>query len=623
MGVTARRLPAPCHDRTFTPMTAPARLSNTLQVETPELVVLTYTIAGVGSRAYAAIIDYVLCFLIVLVADVGISVFVAKSGGILRSGSASFAIAMIILIQFAVLWGYYVLFEALADGRTPGKRLHRLRVVRDGGYSVTFGASAVRNLMRIVDMQPGLFYGVGMVSVILSKQGKRLGDMAAGTIVVQEGFVRQPARAAAAVGFSNAAQGVRLQAVLSTPEFDLLDRFMLRQRDLDTERRTQLAAQLTERLAPALKDQSATTPMGRLGQLYTAERAARAAGSASRADTGAARERHLIVARESHRWAGFAAKLAEAKKSGLKSFSEDAVREFVAEYRDLAADLARLRTASKGVDVDEVFYLNRLVAGAHNLLYRRRTIRPTDIARYMFTEVPREIRASALPILLAAALMFGPAAIAGTAVMRDPTVAGEFLPAGMLDRAEDGVRRAKTGDGYIEDPQLFRPVMATSIITNNIQVAIAAFAFGVTAGVLTVYLLVSNGISFGAVVGLYGSKGIAPLLFAFVAPHGVLELTAICVAGGAGFLLAAALLIPGDRTRRRALAENGRRAIRLVSGAALLLLVAGTLEGFVSPIPYWPIEWKLAVSGVTAVLLYAYIRGVGGRGAATTARPAI
>ncbi len=296
------------------------------------------------------------------------------------------------------------------------------------------------------------------------------------------------------------------------------------------------------------------------------------------------------------------------------------MREFVAEYRDLASDLARLRTASKGGEVDEVFYLNRLVAGAHNLLYRRRAIRPQDIARFMLADVPAEIRASALPILLAAALLFGPAAIAATAVLRDPSVAEAFLPPGMLDRAENGVRRAKSGDGYIEDPQLFRPVMATSIVTNNVQVAIAAFAFGVTAGLLTVFLLVSNGISLGAVFGLYGSKGIASLLLAFVAPHGVLELTAICISGGAGFLLAAALLIPGERTRRRALIENGRRAIKLVAGAALLLLIAGTLEGMVSPIPWWPLEWKLGVSALTAIFLYAYVRGITGGAGAPTAR---
>jgi hypothetical protein len=99
------------------------------------------------------------------------------------------------------------------------------------------------------------------------------------------------------------------------------------------------------------------------------------------------------------------------------------------------------------------------------------------------------------------------------------------------------------------------------------------------------------------------------LLIAFIAPHGVLELFAICVAGGAAFLIAAGLLLPGNRSRRSALVENGRRAIRLIGVSTLLLVVAGTLEGLVSPIEWWPIEGKLAVSGTTLVLLVVYLRG--------------
>jgi uncharacterized membrane protein SpoIIM required for sporulation len=157
--------------------------------------------------------------------------------------------------------------------------------------------------------------------------------------------------------------------------------------------------------------------------------------------------------------------------------------------------------------------------------------------------------------------------------------------------------------------------MASSIVANNIQVTFVAFAGGVTAGLATVLALVSNGVSFGSVVGLYLSKGIGRLLLAFVAPHGVLELFAICVAGGGGLLIAAGILLPGQRTRRRAIVENARRAVRLIAASTLLLVVAGTLEGFVSPIEWWPIEGKLAVSGTTLVLLILYLRG-GRRGSA-------
>ncbi|MBA3891642.1 MAG: stage II sporulation protein M [Gemmatimonadaceae bacterium] len=309
------------------------------------------------------------------------------------------------------------------------------------------------------------------------------------------------------------------------------------------------------------------------------------------------------------RWNAFATRLAEAQRRGLRSLGEDGVRTFVADYRDLAADLARLRTATRGASQAEVFYLSRLVAGAHNLLYRGRSLTLVQVVRYFMVDVPREIRRSWFPITIAAALLFLPMLVASVAVMRNPEVAATLLPPGMLDRAEDGVRRAATeGEGYIDIPEVFRPVMASQIIANNVQVSYVAFASGVAAGVPTVLLLAMNGISIGAVFGLYASKGIFNLILAFVAPHGVLELFAICVAGGGGLLLAGALLVPGTRTRRMALVEDGARAIRLIAGVTLLLLVAGTIEGMISPIPWWPLEGKLAVSGVTAVLLYLYLR---------------
>lgn len=587
----------------------PTSLSQTIDVETPELVVLSYTVAGVGSRAYAAMIDYLICFVGLIAVLIGFAVFGTRGGGVASNMTVPWAIAIMILAQFAVLWGYYVLFEALADGQTPGKKNQRLRVVRDGGLSVTFGASAVRNLVRILDMQPGIFYGVGLASLVVNKQGKRLGDLAAGTLVVKEELITQPV--AAAVDASPASEGLplALHASLTDSEYEVLDRFLQRRMELDTTRRNAFAHQLALRFKAHLsQDDEGKSEMVRLAHLHAAEKTARARGIAARHDTGAARERHAIIAANAPRWSAFATRLSTAQKGGLKKLGEDGVRTFVQEYRELTSDLARLRTATRGRDANEVFYLNRLVAGAHNLLYRRRSIALSAVATFFFRDAPREIRASVRPILLAALLMFLPAGIAYTAIVRNPPSALTFVGPGMLDRAERGVRSARAGEGYIRDPQLFRPVMATGIITNNVQVAFAAFAFGITAGLFTVWILLTNGISLGAVSGLYASKGIGTLLLAFVAPHGVLELSAIAISGGAGFLLAAAILVPGNRTRRTALIENGKRAILLVGGATLMLVVAGAIEGFISPIEWWPLEGKLAVSGATAVLLYLYLR---------------
>ncbi|MEO5814778.1 MAG: stage II sporulation protein M [Gemmatimonadaceae bacterium] len=578
----------------------------TVDVETPELVVLTYSLAGVGSRVLAGLTDLAICvgaFVVLIIAVISLS-----AGGIAISfdSSASWAVALLVLAQFTLLWGYYVLFEGLMDGQTPGKRLHHLRVVRDGGYSVTFGVSAVRNLVRMLDMQPGIFYLVGLSSLLITRRGRRLGDLVAGTIVVRED-VRSVA--AAARGRRESTEDTAaLQTSLSEDEYTVLSRFVERWSSLDPLKRAALSTQLAARFASVLPDDD--KPAGqRLLELHERELRARTRGVASRGETGAARERQALIAAGMTRWTAFGAKLATAQKRGLRVLGEDGVREFVAEYRALSADLARLRTASAGRSLDEMFFLGRLVAGAHNLLYRDRGMSLRGAIRFLFTDVPREVRRSAAPIALAALLLFGPAAIAAVSIVRSPALASKLVPNSMIQRAEQGVRRARQGEGYIDDPQLLRPVMASTIVTNNVQVTFAAFAGGVTAGVLTVFLLVFNGISLGSVTGLYISKGIGNLLLAFVAPHGVLELFAICVAGGGAFVVAAGLLMPGERSRGRALVENARRAIRLIAASTFLLVIAGTLEGFVSPIEWWPLEGKLAVSGATLVFLVMYLRG--------------
>src|SRR4051812_43672406 len=172
------------------------QLTQTVDIETPELVVVSYTIAGVGSRVYAAMIDLMICA--VLFFGTIATVYALSPNSDNDTGppmSTPWAVAFTVLMQFVILWGYYLLFEGLADGRTPGKRVLRLRAVRDGGYSVGFSASAVRNLMRFVDLQPVFTYAVGITSIALTKSGKRLGDIVAGTIVVRESMVSQPAQA--------------------------------------------------------------------------------------------------------------------------------------------------------------------------------------------------------------------------------------------------------------------------------------------------------------------------------------------------------------------------------------------------------------------------------------------
>jgi uncharacterized membrane protein SpoIIM required for sporulation len=479
-------------------------------------------------------------------------------------------------------------------------------VVQDGGYSVGFAASAVRNLTRILDMQPAGMYAVGLASVATSRSGKRIGDMLAGTIVIRERAQLAPAVAAVA------APSVQVTALLTDDEFSVLDRYMARRQALDPERRQAFVQQLASRFAGRLQNAPEGGP-AMLLRLHEHESAARARGSAARSDTGAAREQHAIVASGSERWRAFATRLADIqRRGGLRTLPEQEVSDFVAHYRELTTDLARLTTAARGREIDALFYLSRLVAGGHNLLYRQRSLVAGSVFEYVARTVPREIRRSARPILLAGVLFFGPMAGMFAVIAGTPAVAADVLSPAMLDRAEQAANRHRADAGYIDDPEVFRPVFASGIVANNIQVTFAVFAFGMAAGLGTLLLLITNGLMIGALAGLYQAYGVLELLIKFVAPHGVLELTAITIAGGAGFLVASAIVLPGPLTRTEALVRKGRRAVRLIAGSTLMLIPAGVIEGLISPIPWWPLEWKLFVALVTGFLLVLYLtRGRG------------
>jgi uncharacterized membrane protein SpoIIM required for sporulation len=595
----------------------PPSLEQQVDVETPEQVVFSYTIAGIGSRAAAALID----FAIVVGAMIALVVLVSlarRAFGVGATVGAQYLVALLIFAQFALLWGYYVLWEGLADGQTPGKKRLGLRVVQDGGYSISFAASAVRNIVRAIDMQPGFVYGVGIVSAAVSKSGKRLGDIAAGTFVVREqvvttGVVAFGDAAAAPVPAGGVA-ALPITTLLTDDEYALLERYVARRSAIDPARRAQLAEQLAARFRERAPDIGGSDGAMLLA-LFERERQARSRGVAARSDTGARREQHAIVAQGSPRWTAFAKLLADAQRRGLRRMTEEEVSEFVSRYRELSTDLARLRTASRGRDNDALFALSRLVAAGHNLFYRQRPLGLATAWRYMAITVPRELRRSAGYVAAAALLLFGPAAIAYTAVVRDPSIAPDFLPAGLIDRAETGLARERRGEAYLpqQEARLSGPFLASAIMTNNVQVTYVAFAAGMTAGVGTVLALVVNGVQIGGALGLFAAHGVAHLILGFVAAHGVLELTAICIAGGGGLLLASAILVPGALTRREALVVRGRRAIRLIAASTFLLVIAGLLEGYVSPRPDWPDEWKYFISILTALFLLFYVtRGRGG-----------
>jgi uncharacterized RDD family membrane protein YckC len=151
-------------------------------VDTPESIELAYDVAGIGSRFLAAIVDSLL-----IIVGQALLLYLLGLATAAMSVGESVVIGLGAGLSFLMLWGYYIIFELVWSGQSPGKRLVGLRVVREGGRPITFVSSAIRNVVRLVDFLPAL-YGIGVVVMFIDARARRLGDFAAGTLVVREGL---------------------------------------------------------------------------------------------------------------------------------------------------------------------------------------------------------------------------------------------------------------------------------------------------------------------------------------------------------------------------------------------------------------------------------------------------
>jgi uncharacterized RDD family membrane protein YckC len=224
-------------------------MDRTLDVRTPESIEFSYDLAGVGSRFLAVMIDLCIQVAIALLCIWGLFLVGLKSAPHLPHAatrlSTSIGLAFVIAVIFLIFFGYFIIFEAMWNGQTPGKKALGIRVVRDGGYPLDWGASLVRNLVRVGEAAAA-FYAISVVVAVLSPQNKRVGDLAAGTIVVRDSRIDSPAALLEEMRTPTYAA----TAYVSGQERALIRRFLDRRADLIPARRADLAHQLAERVRP-------------------------------------------------------------------------------------------------------------------------------------------------------------------------------------------------------------------------------------------------------------------------------------------------------------------------------------------------------------------------------------
>jgi uncharacterized membrane protein SpoIIM required for sporulation len=270
-------------------------------------------------------------------------------------------------------------------------------------------------------------------------------------------------------------------------------------------------------------------------------------------------------------------------------------------YREATADLSRLQAfRDKGTDPDELeLYLNELVGRAYGQIYRNPSPTWTSLWFFLRSTFPKTFRETSPWFVLSFGLFifgFGYGFIGG---LLDETLIPLVAPPHLIEKVEEG-------QVWFDSILAVKPLASSMIMTNNITVSFTAFALGITFGVGTVCVLFLNGLLLGSLAALCHSHDLGIPFWSFVLPHGVIELTAIFIAGAAGLLLATALLAPGDLPRRQALVQRAGQSVRLVLGCVPLLIAAGVIEGFFSPAPLPP-ALKFFAAGCLLLLLLSYL----------------
>ena len=303
-----------------------------------------------------------------------------------------------------------------------------------------------------------------------------------------------------------------------------------------------------------------------------------------------------IKKRQAH-WARLELFCERSRRRGVSALQPSELQELSVLYRQTASDLSTVQEDPSGRNLSD--YLNQLLGRAHNLIYMGRRAEGSGILNFYRRQYPAIFRLTIVYSLCSVALFLASGLTGFLVSAQDPAFQRFLIGAKMSDTIE---RR----EMWTHSVLTIQPLASSLILTNNLSVAFLAFAGGITGGIGTIYLLVLNGLLLGVIAHACWAVGMSLAFWSFVAPHGALELPAIMLASAAGLLLGRGLLFPGDLPRRDSLRLAGTQGVQLLLGTIPLLIVAGVVEGFISPSDLHP-GVKFLLGGLLLMLLIAYL----------------
>jgi uncharacterized membrane protein SpoIIM required for sporulation/uncharacterized RDD family membrane protein YckC len=528
-------------------------LDGRLSLTTPEGVRLLLVPAGPAARARAWSVDLVLW----LIAAALMSALLSWS----KMGKGVFLVVM-----FLSYWGYPILCEVYGCGRTLGKRIVGLKVLRADGLPVGWRESTVRNLLLVADFLPAMYVS-GLLSMLLDARFRRLGDIVAGTQVVYADPA--PKRSSAAQVAAPALQD-QLQVQLHCPltpdqQRTLIDLFE-RESGLPPERMAELGT-LAEGLTGHTGEQS-------LEQLRAYVAAADAV------------KQKQFEADHAELWSDIAAIL-DASSPHRETLPE--------QYRRLCQCLALSTQRGHSPALND--YLQKMVADSHQRLYGSAVNRPGLLRRWMLQDLPRRVRAEWRLLLLATIGFWGVGLGVGLLVWYQPHWAYSFMAPRELEHFRTMYQpgQMRVGRGGSEGDVF----MFGFYIWNNVSIGFRTFAGGLFGGIPALISVVSNGIN-GGVVASWLSKDPATrqTFWSFVVTHSSFEITGLLLSAVSGMRLGLALINPGRLSRRHALQQASEAMFPVMIGGALLTVLAAFFEGFWSANASIPANVKYALGAV-------------------------
>lgn len=325
--------------------------------------------------------------------------------------------------------------------------------------------------------------------------------------------------------------------------------------------------------------------------------------------------------------------LERSRRSGPRGLTAEELSRLDKLYRQSTVHLAQLRSRTSNQALTEK--LNRLVTMAHSTIYVAPRVRPLQrVGRFYLTGFSRAVARSGRYHLAAALLFACGGSVAFFTFPQRPEAAyallepGELrLPGSSSEQLRQALRSGRT------DSEATKLLFSSFLFTHNTKIGFAAFTSGVLFGVPTVFLMILNGATLGTFVSIHHQRGIVAEVWAWLLPHGVTEILAVWLCGGAGLMLGMAVIRPRYRTRRQALYEAGREAVQLVLGVVPMFLMAGFVEGFLRQSELYT-ESRLMFAALTVLLWTLYFgtgaslekrerrKGIDGRAVGPSAAPA-